>query len=331
MLFGHQTNQKDACFTFLTYLFAAMSDKTLKRQLERARKALREAGIELPSGKKSRTEKNAGTWTDGSWGAGSWGSGSWQGKDDKKNSRSGGWESWESNQQVEDEHWSAEPSSSSTTVPPPPKPVKTEQPANVKIEQPAEKPALAPADVPDYMIYTFGREKSRPPATLHVELDAEVIRSHSADKETWSCCGLNGSIMLEIATHPKTQELLEQLYDGMISIPEDNKPANIGIRCRAGRHRSVALATLITDALMSVNDGHVPLVSYMHVEEINRPHCGCPDDCYNVRDGKILKFVNTGISSDALKAFWLENGNAAIIVFRRLWATVLKRKAGVLF
>lgn len=334
------------------------SDKTLKRQLERARKALREAGIPDPAKR---------SWSSSSWHAGNSKAGKWdQGSDAKASkwtessdakaeagkweessaSEAGTWEAssskagwsaasskatWDAHADWSDEkHWSADStSSSSRTVPPPPPPARDE-PAdadpNVKIEPGTD---AGEDDEPDYVIYTFAKGKEEPP-DIDVLIDCEVIRSNSNDKETWGCCGLNGSIMLEIATHPTTPELLVQIYDGIMKFSKDQKvPIVIGFRCKAGRHRSVAMATLLTDALIAVHDGAEPLVRYHHIEEKNRPHCGCPDDCVNITNGRV-KFYFPAAPQDAVRNFWMQNGDAALAVFRRLWATTVKRKAGIM-
>ena len=333
---------------FVVCLAMGGSEKTLKRELERARKALRDAGIPEP-GKRSwyssswhAGKSKAGKWDQSSDAsrskAGKWESsdasgskaGSWEARSDASSSKAGWNATWDAHADWNEGHWAAESStsSSSLTVPPPPPPARDEPAPDPDVKVEAGLDASV-EEVPDYVIYTFARGKEEPPQ-LDVLIDAEVIRSNSNDKETWGCCGLNGSILLEIATHPQTPELLSQIYDGMMTLDAGKKPITIGFRCKAGRHRSVAMATLMTDALISIHHGAEPVVRYHHIEQKNRPHCGCPDDCVNIVNGRV-QFYFPGVPGDAVRNFWLQNGDAALVVFRRLWANTIKRKAGMLF
>ena len=156
-----------------------------------------------------------------------------------------------------------------------------------------------------------------------VFVNAVVIRSYSNDDESWACCGLNGAILLEVACHPQTMTLIEKFIDDVAALPAGKLACKVHIQCAAGRHRSVALLTLLCDALITVSG---KIVHYVHVSESSRPFCGCPNDCTLVAN----KAKQKGWDAEKLRNFWFENGNAAICVFRRIWATALKRRSGSL-
>ena len=304
------------------------SEKTQKRALERARKTLRDAG-ELPPVKQRKRD-------DAGW---SWKSqphdDSWQGR---SSSSSSSWGQSSSSTWNDDKHWSdtpAPPAGLPATVPPPPPPVR-----DVKVEPETLAEVEVMPDVPDFEIYSFGRKdgSAQPPVDMNLTIDCEIFRSASADKESWACCGLNGAVLLEIATHPLMDEMVAKLVRDVRRLQELQpavKPIRIGCRCWAGRHRSVAVTTLLSDALEELDmHGNQPVVAYSHLGAEQRPQCGCPTDCVNLQPGsakwKQILAEHPAWDPESLKLFWEANGEAAIQVFRRMWATAIKREAGIL-
>ena len=322
------------------------SDKTQKRALERARKTLRDAG-ELPPVKVQKLNDAGWSWRskphDDKWGGSS-------------SSTSTSWEQSSSSTWKDDTHWSDTPAPvpavpppaiPPATVPPPPPPVRNvkampvEPAEEVAKEEPAtEEEVKEELEVPDFEIYSFGRKdgSAQPPVEMHVTVDCEIFRSSSSDKESWSCCGLNGSVLLEIATHPLMSEMVAKLVKDIRRLQDALpavKPIRIGCRCWAGRHRSVAVTTLLADVLEELDMyGNSPVVAYSHLGAEQRPACGCPTDCVNLRPGsgkwKAIVAEHPAWDPESLKLFWEMNGEAAIHVFRRMWGTAVKREAGIL-
>ena len=303
------------------------SDKTQKRALERARKTLRDAG-ELPP-VKQRKRDNAG-WGrksqphDDSWGKSS-------------SSTSSSWQPALNSTWNDDKHWAdtpAPPAGPPATVPPPPPPVR-----DVKVEP--ETLDEVKLDVPDFEIYSFGRKdgSAQPPVELNLTIDCEIFRSASSDRESWACCGLNGAVLLEIATHPLMDEMVAKLVRDIRRLQDLQpavKPIRIGCRCWAGRHRSVAVTTLLSDVLEEMDMyGLSPVVAYIHLGAEQRPQCGCPVDCVNLKPDstkwKQILAEHPAWDPESLKLFWEANGEAAIQVFHRKWATAIKREADILY
>ena len=191
---------------------------------------------------------------------------------------------------------------------------------------------------PEFEVYSYGRKagSAKPEFKMDIEVDAEVFRGNSDDQESWSCCGMNGAIMLEIVCHPQMPIVMDKLVKNILKAQQPDRPLKIGVRCYAGRHRSVAFATMLVDSLLELDpDGGTPAVSYKHMAAEDRPHCGCPDACQNLvpgRNKKVEDIIRRHKHWDveALRLHWQENGEAAIVVFRRLWATALEREIGIL-
>ncbi len=60
-----------------------------------------------------------------------------------------------------------------------------------------------------------------------------------------------------------------------------------GFRCRQGRHRSVAMATLAAECLLAA--GCEVEVDHLCLNGYGRTACGCPDACTVVRDAGLLE------------------------------------------
>jgi len=84
----------------------------------------------------------------------------------------------------------------------------------------------------------------------------------------------------------------------------------LGFRCKAGRHRSVAIATLVQQFLEP--EGIKANVELLHTEE-----CGCPTQCSNIARG--IKRVRTAERPEDLQQRWADDGHAAILYGRRIW------------
>ena len=343
------------------------SFRTAKRSIERAKQTLRAAGILKGSGKGKIVQRktvNKTSWKDednkkvweSSWtrdakpadetkGANAWQQRSWSSKDCQPAN------DWHEGSR----HWSDAGDNSSgwsdstwqknlPPPPPPPKPTKpaaeepkaakeepaetyTMEPAETAAEEPAETAAEELAEQPpcdmQFFLHSSGGFNAKEVDDADVFVNAVVIRSYSNDNESWACCGLNGAILLEVACHPQTMTLIEKFIDDVAALPAGRLACKVHIQCAAGRHRSVALLTLLCDALITVSG---KLVHYVHVSESSRPFCGCPNDCSLVAN----KANQKGWDAEKLRNFWFENGNAAICVFRRIWATALKRRSGSL-
>ena len=346
------------------------SFKTAKRLVERARKILRDAGELNRSGKgkgsgkrkDSSTSKGSGTSNRQGWNryddAGK-ADGSWRWAD-KQPAKDDSWR-WDATSDGS-RHWADTPATAGSWsdepgkfVPPPPKPVRlAEPPASARSSTPvmteparsstasASAPSqpvepktestdsssasanLTPQPSMKFALYSAGLwnfKTAQEPIDITVE--AHTIRSNSTDTESWACAGMNGAIMLEVATHPATMQLIQKMIADITNLPDGTTQCNIMIKCHAGRHRSVALLTLVADALENASKQEV---SFLHVSEASRPFCGCPSDCKLVAQ----KAEANGWQVDDLKRYWLDNGMAAVTVFRRLWATAVKRQTGIL-
>ena len=318
--------------------------KTQKRALERARALLREAG-ELPKrprhdGDWSWSSSSAGTPADSKSG--------WEDTDSQHWANAGA-DSWSSSSRAE----SSTPAKPAT-VPPPPPPARFIDPkakAEIKVkaetaDDAAEKPtADDAAEKPDFEIYSYGRKNGSVelPCPMNVTVNVECFRSSSNDQESWSCSGMNGSIMLEVATHSQLPQVIQKCIKDIIAAQgddADDKPLRIGVQCYAGRHRSVAFATMLTDSLMEFDprieadkNGKPVQVQFMHMNESIRAHCGCPTDCSQLKTGQKVKDIMrvNSWTPEELAEHWLANGKAAIDVFRRQWAMGMKREIGILF
>lgn len=303
------------------------SEKTKKRALERARALLRQAG-ELAPPKRART--------DAGWSTSTWRSSdsSWKNEEhwaDAPAESSSSSSSWK-----DDKHWSDTPAEPvSRTVQPPPPPAREKAAPEVKDEPKLDDELDEPAA--EYEVYSFGRkDPAFTPPAVDILLDCEVLRSASSDRESWACCGLNGAIIFEISGHARLPELILKAVREIRRLRDEGvKPIRIGARCYAGRHRSVAVVTLISEALELMGiDGTPSVVSYAHLGEPDRPFCGCPTDCVNIEpDSKHWAKVSKDHPAwdpVSLRLHWQQNGEAGLFHFRRLWATAIKREADIL-
>jgi hypothetical protein len=76
-----------------------------------------------------------------------------------------------------------------------------------------------------------------------------------------------------------------------------------GFRCKAGRHRSVAMERIAQHCMTL--DGHdVRTIHHDSCAE-GRPLCGCPAEC--------------NIATPEQAAIWKEDGEAALLVAYRIW------------
>ena len=308
------------------------SEKTKKRALERARALLRDAGELVPA---KRAKSATAGWSTSTWQSkdSSWkGDKHWADTPAEGSSSSSSWKA--------DKHWADTPAEpvSKTVQPPPPPAREKPAPAPAEVKEEAKLDAAEETElVADYELFSFGRKDTNftPPA-CDVLLDCECLRSSSSDRESWACCGLNGAILHEISGHERMPDIILKAVRGIRRLREEGAtPIKIGFRCYAGRHRSVAVLTLVSEALEIMGvDGSPGIVSYAHLGEPDRPFCGCPDNCVNVEpDSKNWDKVSKAHPAwdvESLRLYWQQHGEAALFHFRRLWADAIKREADIL-
>jgi hypothetical protein len=136
-------------------------------------------------------------------------------------------------------------------------------------------------------------------------LDCENLREEGwSDPSTWRCGGLNGRIIMNTVLCAGFRNALyrakRQLSELLV---RPSRSVSYGFRCKAGRHRSVAMER-ITQHCLTLDGYNVGTIHHDSCAE-GRPLCGCPGRC--------------NIATQEQAATWKEDGEAALLIAYRIW------------
>ena len=198
---------------------------------------------------------------------------------------------------------------------------------DVKFEDEAEAEPLLQQELdeilplPDVRIISFGISKGGDRrhlfgGVLDVRMHQPVTNGPWPDRKTFTCCGFNGRILLEIALHPQFRYYLlsfkQQLKYLMDRRKTEHEIPEVGVYCKSGRHRSVGVALLLAHC---VERAGVYNCEALHLDLFP---CGCPDQCSNLVSPGVP--LVRGLDLDSLADEWRQDGEAALAVALRLWA-----------
>ncbi len=108
--------------------------------------------------------------------------------------------------------------------------------------------------------------------------------------------------MISVARNPNFQGIIQQIREQILPVLEGRmRCIDVGIRCYSGRHRSVAVANLLTACL-----GDIPGIRSSLTNHTLVP-CGCPDACRNNNDPQQARR-------------WEADGLLALSMARHAWA-----------
>ena len=115
------------------------------------------------------------------------------------------------------------------------------------------------------------------------------------------CCGANGSIMLESATHEQCWYMLRACHRTLRNAKAKGRRVTHGLRCNHAKHRSESFKHLLRAALE--NDGMV-----VHHENFSPWYaCRCPDACPNLTAAQREKCRKDGeVAIQVVIRYWKE-------------------------
>ena len=188
-----------------------------------------------------------------------------------------------------------------------------------KTEDEEEEEAIEVLPPPDFRVVSFGISKGDRRKHFGGVLDVRMHQPAGTgpwpDRKTFTCCGCNGRILLEIALHPNFRYYVQDFKKKMTRLlknkTEDEIP-EVGVYCKSGRHRSVGVALLLAHCAQSAG---YPNCEVLHLDLYP---CGCPDHCSNlVAPGLPLM---RGFNLDSLADEWRQDGETALAIALRMWA-----------
>jgi hypothetical protein len=126
-------------------------------------------------------------------------------------------------------------------------------------------------------LLSYGRELGEPRGLAgRTDCEGDLADPHALTR----CCGCSGAVQFNISQHPRFSRVMQSVYAG-ISAAMAERPAGAGprqlawgMRCRRGKHRSVAMAELT--AFCAHRGWPEVSVSVRHRDMMA---CGCPGFC----------------------------------------------------